>query len=243
MLPVAPFVLALIVIQASCCNRGGSKLLMIAEAVTYLLIHIHILPWSVYIKFTQHEISHGFEGAPPTGHYLVHPRKLYMAYENRREDKRVCTGNETIHWKYWICKGTYHSLTSSRPSLGAKIKAKSHGYRNDSQLLKGEREKDSDNENGATGEAKAPLSHSSSSVKTKKIKGITNSYTSKPAVRPERNCTLFQSANDSSKSNVFVAVGIRSPNEALRTIQGYSTNSAAAGGIIAGSRSKSAEHP
>ena len=63
-----------------------------------------------------------------------------------------------------------------------------------------EREKDRDNENGtATGEAKAPLSHSSSSVKTKKIKGITNSYTSKPAVRPERNCTLFQSANDSIK--------------------------------------------
>ena len=182
MLPVAPFVLALIVIQASCCNRGGSKLLMIAEAVTYLLIHILILPWSVYIKFTQHEISHGFKGAPPTGHYLVHPRKLYMAYENRREDKRLCTGNETIHWKYWICKGTYHSLTSSRPSLGAKIKAKSHGYRNDSQLLKGgmgwetekrerEREKDSDNENGtATGEAKAPLSLVVPQWKQKRLK-------------------------------------------------------------------------
>eukprot|EP00985_Skeletonema_marinoi_P007739 scaffold3445_cov80-Skeletonema_marinoi.AAC.20 len=144
-----------------------------------------------------------------------------------------CTWRTRIEEK---TNGTYHSLTtSSRPSLGAKIKAKSHGYRIDSQLLnegrngmgnreerKREREKDRDNENGtATGEAKAPLSHSSSSVKTKKIKAQTIP----------------------SKSNVFVAVGIRSPNEALRTIQGYSTNSAAAGGIIAGSRSKSAEHP
>eukprot|EP00984_Skeletonema_dohrnii_P023297 scaffold12362_cov79-Skeletonema_dohrnii-CCMP3373.AAC.3 len=81
-------------------------------------------------------------------------------------------------------------------------------------------------------------------VKTKKIKGITNSYRSNPAVRPERNCTRSKAQTIPPKITcLWPAVGIRSPNEALRSIQDYSTNSSTAGGIIAGSRSNSAEHP